>query len=487
VRLTSTVELSPKHGKMPVELARAGSTFPSLVPLLIRPHGPRLGGSGLMLDVESFRSPRRASASCDRAKGGVGVKSTSVHAFLSGPLVSPSIAICCHRQERPEATSDPPMNASPTDQQRRILWFALTGLAIAVVVALIVAAVWGLGKILDLLSPVLWPLAIAAVVACLLSPVVDVLERWSPSRARAILLVFVIAFAVVLGVLVSVIPQVVRETEQLAAKVPEYSQNLQRRANDFMARPPEFLRHFLPKPPPDANAAGDPQALPLAPLTDWLTSSLPEMGSWVLKRIAKVASGFGLLAGLALIPIFAFYFLLEKRRIESHWREYMQLRDSSAKDETVFLIEAIGQYLVAYFRGQLLVAICDAVLYTIGFFMVGVSYAFLLGFAAVFLAMIPFLGSMVICVAALALAFMQYGDWRHPALVLAVFAVIQMLESLFISPKIMGNRVGLHPLVIIVAVMTGTTLLGGILGGILAIPLAAALRVILFRYVWKRA
>ena len=68
-----------------------------------------------------------------------------------------------------------------------------------------------------------------------------------------------------------------------------------------------------------------------------------------------------------------------------------------------------------------------------------------------------------------------------------MFAVVQTIEGLVISPKVMGNRVGLHPLVIIIAVMTGTTLLGGILGGILAIPLAAALRVILFRYVWKKA
>ncbi len=377
--------------------------------------------------------------------------------------------------------------SSPTEQQSRTIWFALTGLAVATVVALIVAAVWGLGKVLEILSPVLWPLAVAAVVACLLSPVVDVFERRNISRGRAILLVFVIAFLVVMGVLASIIPKVVEETEQLAINVPQYSQNLQARINHFIANPPDFLRHFLTKPPADANANANPPASMLTSATDWLTSSLPEMGSWLLKRVGKVASGFGLLAGLALIPIYAFHFLLEKRRIESHWREYMPLRDSSAKNELVFLLESIGQYLVAFFRGQLLVALCNAVLYTIGFFMVGVGYSFLLGFAAVFLTMIPFLGSMVICVTALLLAFVQYGDWQHPALVLAVFAVVQMLESLVVSPKIMGNRVGLHPLVIIIAVMTGTTLLGGILGGVLAIPLAAALRVILFRYIWKKA
>ena len=129
---------------------------------------------------------------------------------------------------------------------------------------------------------------------------------------------------------------------------------------------------------------------------------------------------------------------------------------------------------------------CDAVLYTTGFLIVGVNYAFLLGFAALFLTMIPFLGAIVICITALTLSFVQYGDWQHPVMVMVVFGVVQALEGLFISPKIMGDRVGLHPLAIIIAVMTGTTLFGGILGGILAIPLAAALRVIMVRYVWKK-
>jgi predicted PurR-regulated permease PerM len=377
----------------------------------------------------------------------------------------------------------------PSEKQARVIWFALTGLAVTTVVALSVAAVWGLGRVLDLLSPVLWPLAIAAVAACLLSPLVDFFERKKVPRARAVLLVFVMAFALVLAVLASVIPQVVVETAQLASKVPEYSARLQTHINGFIAQPPEFLRHFLPPPQsvpvPDANPAGQENSA-LASAASWLTGSLPEMGSWLLKQVFRALSGFGLLAGLALIPVYAFYFLLEQRGIERHWQAYLPLRDSSAKEEVVFVLDAIQQYLVAFFRGQVLVAFCDAVLYTIGFLIVGVNYAFLLGFAAVFLTMIPFLGAIVICVTALTLAFVQYGDWQHPALVLGVFAVVQSLEGLVISPKIMGDRVGLHPLVIIIAVMAGTTLLGGILGGILAIPLAAALRVIMFRYVWKK-
>jgi predicted PurR-regulated permease PerM len=377
---------------------------------------------------------------------------------------------------------------TPTESQTRILWTALTGLAVAIMVALVVAAIWGLSRMLDILSPVLWPLAMAAVVACLLSPVVDFFERRKIPRSRAILLVFFVAFAVGAAVLASVIPQLLAETHELANKVPEYSQRLQNTIQGFVHHPPDFLRHFLPAPPAAAAGASNPtpppEAAGLSNATQWLTGKLPTIGSWLLGQVGRLASRFGMLAGLVLIPVYTFYFLLEKRGIELHWRDYLPIRDSSAKAEIIFVLESISQYLVAFFRGQVLVAMTDAVLYTIGFLITGVNYAFLLGFMALFLTMIPFLGAIVICLTALTLSFVQYGDWLHPVLVLCVFAVVQTLEGLFISPKIMGNRVGLHPLVIIIAVMTGTTLLGGILGGVLAIPLAAALRVIMFRYVW---
>jgi predicted PurR-regulated permease PerM len=99
--------------------------------------------------------------------------------------------------------------------------------------------------------------------------------------------------------------------------------------------------------------------------------------------------------------------------------------------------------------------------------------------------MIPFLGSVIAFVIAMVLTIMQFGDWLHPLLVVLIFTIVITLENFFYSPRIMGNRVGLHPAVIIIAVMVGITLLGGVLGGVLAIPLAAALRVIMSRYLWK--
>ncbi len=155
------------------------------------------------------------------------------------------------------------------------------------------------------------------------------------------------------------------------------------------------------------------------------------------------------------------------------------------KDEIVFIVASINQYLIAFFRGQVLVSICSGTLYTIGFLILGLDYSFLLGFLCLLLTMIPFLGSVIAFVIAIVLTIMQFGDWLHPLLVFLIFTIVITLENFFYSPRIMGNRVGLHPAVVILAVMIGITLLGGLLGGIVAIPLAAALRVIMSRYLWK--
>jgi len=398
----------------------------------------------------------------------------------------------------------------PTERQARVIWIAATGLALTIIVLVLVAFVWGLGKVLNVLSPVLWPLAIAGVLAYLLDPVVDWLERKRIPRTRAILLVFFIVTALLAGVLGSVIPRVVVETGQLVSKVPIYTERVQEWVEEVLENPPAPLRRFIPQgflggSAGDTNNVPDAAAPSQTPqptgatrpdstvdwnviqqVSGWVASSLPRIGEWLWERLGTLASWFGLLAGLALVPVYLFYFLLEKRAIAGQWAQYLPLKDSSLKDELVFLIRSINDYLIAFFRGQVLVAICDAVLYTIGFLIIGLNYAFLIGFCAVFLTIIPYIGAFIICVSAMLLAFVQFGDITHALLPLAVFGVVQVIEGFVLQPKILGDRVGLHPLVIIISVIAGTTLLGGILGGILAIPVAAALRVVLYRYVWVK-
>jgi len=382
---------------------------------------------------------------------------------------------------------------APSSNQPPVIRLALTLLAVAAIAGVIVGAVWGLGKVLGLLAPVLWPLAVAGVLAYLLDPVVDWIERRGVPRTRAIFLVFFFAAGLLLAVLASVVPRVVVETKQLAGKVPEYSQRLQVWGQDKLDNPPalvkQFLPFLLPRPTEGGTGTGD------ATKTDQqdsgsasksFASVLPGVTEWLGKQFDKAVLFFGLLAGLALIPVYAFYFLLEKRGITENWTTYLPLRDSKLKDELAFALREVNDQLIAFFRGQVLVAMCDAVLYTLGFLAIGLNYAFLLGFVAVFLTMIPFIGAFIVVASALVLSFVQFGDVLHPMLVLVVFGIVQGLEGFVIQPKILGDRMRLHPLAIIIAVMAGTTLLGGLLGGILGIPLAAALRVLMFRYVWKK-
>jgi predicted PurR-regulated permease PerM len=217
----------------------------------------------------------------------------------------------------------------------------------------------------------------------------------------------------------------------------------------------------------------------------WLGDSLAQAVKWMLGQFSAVASLFGLLAGLALVPVYGFYLLLEKDVISRKWTDYLPVTAPDVKEELVFVLSSINNYLIAFFRGQVLVALCDGLLYGVGFLLVGLPYAVVLGVLAVPLTIIPYVGSFVVFSMAMLIAVVQFGDWLHPLLVVMVFAIVQTVEGFVIQPKIVGDRVGLHPLVIIIAVITGTTLLGGLLGGILAIPLAAALRVIMVRYVWK--
>jgi predicted PurR-regulated permease PerM len=406
----------------------------------------------------------------------------------------------------------------PGDTQLRILWFALTTFAIAITVAILAGAVWGVGEFLNLLSPVLWPLAIAAIVAYLCDPGVNWLERRGINRTWGITIVFVFIFCVISGVLASVIPQMVKESHKLVQKIPDYTSWAQQRFSDWADRASKAasaasaVKENTNAPPANASsvstnsestnseASGSNTNAPAAnaaqvrqihnkimnSATDWFEKAVSAVGAWLLSELAKATALIDVLVALILIPIYSYYFLREKRWIRSNWTHYLPIRDSRAKEEVVFIIDSINQYMIAFFRGQVLVAICSGVLYTIGFLSLGLDYAFLLGFLCLLLTMVPFLGPLVSCIISVTLTALQFGDWFHPLMIIVVFAVVVSLENFFYSPRIMGNRVGLHPLVIIVAVMIGITLLGGLLGGVLAIPLAAALRVILVRYLWDK-
>ncbi|HJN89705.1 MAG TPA: AI-2E family transporter [Verrucomicrobiota bacterium] len=384
----------------------------------------------------------------------------------------------------------------PTEKQARILWTSVTALAVGVLLALIALLTLGVGWVVNSLSSVLIPLAIAGVIAYLLDPIVDWFQKKRGlKRQNAIILVFCIAVLLVGGVVASVVPSLISQVGKLSTEFPKQAKKFQESVSSIVnpGDPAKPINTSTNAPAKPVWFETPREWMKNVGVTnekarEFMVDAMEKTSAWVLEQLKKVMSLFGFLAGLALVPVYVFYFLLEKRGIKRNWTDYLPVRESRIKEEIVFVLHSINDCLIVFFRGQVLVAMCVGALLTIGFLVIGLDYAILLGVMAGLLSIIPYLGVALSIIPAFVLSMIQFvpdDGWLKPVLILVVFAAVQTMEGLFISPKIIGDRVGLHPLTIIVAVMVGTTLLGGIMGGVLAIPLTAALRTLMLRYVWK--
>jgi predicted PurR-regulated permease PerM len=381
---------------------------------------------------------------------------------------------------------------SPSDKQAKVLWFSLTALSIAVFLALLALIFYGVGWMLDRLTPVLLPLAIAGILAFLLNPLVDFFEPKmsakvsflfakirNPKRVKAILLVLMIGFCIItaltLATLTTVVPEMLKLAEE--TKVEYVQQNIRNWAAE--------------------NKGSDwGKLMMVSKLESIDLSALMSAGEQQLTRIthkgvSEAIALIGLLAGLALVPVYVFYFLLEARTIEMKWSDYLPLKESRFKEEAVFVLSSFNDCLVVFFRGQVLVAFCVGVCLAIGFSIIGLPYAILIGLAAGLLGIIPYFGVIASTIPVLLLS-LAYGDQMlvdgagAPVAALFICALVLFLEKTVIQPKIIGDRVGMHPVAVIISVLMGATLVGGVIGGLLAIPVAMALRTVLFRYVWVR-
>jgi predicted PurR-regulated permease PerM len=187
------------------------------------------------------------------------------------------------------------------------------------------------------------------------------------------------------------------------------------------------------------------------------------------------------------VPIYVFYFLADRDRIVHGWHYFVPLRKEWRRDEVISVLDEIITSLIAYFRGQIVVASCNAFLTAVGLTVINLPNSLFLGVMAGALSVVPFLGIIVSIVPCLLLAFTSSGTdvwWFKPSLVLLVFALVQMIESLFISPRVQSHSTGLHPVVIILGILIWSSILPGLLGPILAVPLTSAMVVLMRRYIW---
>ncbi len=417
------------------------------------------------------------------------------------------------------------MTNYPTAWQRRALWTATTAFAL---VGAGVLAVWLLrefGRAMSFLQPVLIPFAVAAILAFLLDPVVRfVVNRTRLSRKIAVLLVFAFLALLVSLLLISVVPRLYASTARMVHDLPAYTQRAQERLLhlvDETQRRIDRIANALPGPKlepsaPPAEPAGeaetalppgmgenrDPAASPPpeepSDIRGLIQRQLPELQkrapalantAWrfFLGSVGGVLGGFGTLLNAIIIPIYLYFMLSEGPEIAMRWKDYVPLRNSPVKTEVVSVLTEVNGYLVAFFRGQLLVCVIDGVLVGTALAIVGLDFAFLIGLLVIVLTIIPYLGIVLCYIPVILIAIIQYGDWQHPSIVVAVMFTVQTLEGYLIAPKIVGESTGLHPLTVIVSVFFWSLLLDGPIGAILAVPLTATLKVLARRYVWERA
>lgn len=331
----------------------------------------------------------------------------------------------------------------------------------------ILALLIGIGWLLYLLAPVITPFVISAGLAYLGDPLVDRLEnvrirRWTFGRTFAVVLVFTLISAGLALLLLFVLPLLTDQVKRLALRAPEFVEWVVGTALPWVQ-----------------NKLGlEALELDREQLIEALKTHWKEASTTVLGMLGSVSRGgqavFNWMMNLILIPVVTFYLLRDWDKLLEGIRTLIPRQIEPTVSD---LCRKIDDVLGAFIRGQLMVMLALGVIYTTGLWLLGLDLSFIIGMSAGLLSVVPYLGAFVGVVAAVAAAAFQFQDLWQVLLVLLVFGVGQTLESSLLTPKLVGDRIGLHPVAVIFAVLAGGQLFG-FLGILLALPVASALNVL---------
>jgi predicted PurR-regulated permease PerM len=332
---------------------------------------------------------------------------------------------------------------------RRGLW--------VVMVLVLVGLLW-------LLAPVLTPFVVSALLAWLGDPMVARLERAGRSRTTAVLIVFGLMTLIVVLSLLVIVPLLQDQVLKLIAWLPQLSQWAQTTAIPWLEnRTGLKLAGYI-----------DPSYLLGLLQEHWQQAG--GVATSVLGGLSKSGLAvLGFLASVALVPVVTFYFLRDWRPMLEQIR---QLVPRPLEPTVSRLAAESNEVLGGFIRGQLSVMLSLGTIYAVGLWAVGLDLGLLIGFVAGLVSFIPYLGAIVGVSAAIIATLVQHGDIVHLALVIGVFMVGQTLEGFLLVPWLVGDKIGMHPVAVIFAIMAGGQLFG-FLGVLLALPVAAVAMVLL--------
>jgi predicted PurR-regulated permease PerM len=340
-------------------------------------------------------------------------------------------------------------NGDRSFNQRAIRW----GIVLFVVVVVTFGLLW-------VLKSALTPLAVAFLLAYLLDPLIDRLEAYRIPRPAAIVLLLAAWGAAVVVFMAFLIPIMQKEVATLAQQLPAYLDT----ALGVLGSYQQSLGITFP---------GNLQEA---------LEQLKERGTelplgWIRSLLANIAGLFsntvGMLVGLIVIPVIAFYFLVDFDRLQEQMFGYVPPRYREYAAEKGRQVDHI---ISSFIRGQLTVCAILGILYAVGYLAIGIHLAIVIGLIGGMIAIIPYVGSAVAVFSASAICLLQYGIDVRIVLVVGWYTIVQSLEGYILTPRIVGHSLGLHPVAVIVALLIGGDLLG-FLGLLIAVPAAAVVKV----------
>jgi len=309
-------------------------------------------------------------------------------------------------------------------------------------------------------------LFIAFVLAYMLNPAVAFLEHKGLGRIPGILIVFTAALAIWAGVAVFFVISLSSEFSSMQLNLPAYARHLYEIT-------PAAVKSYLGIETPDRLALRLDEAVnrarSVAP--DIVKPSLNLLREAFSSTIAFILA----LLGYFIIPVYLFYLLADLPRLKEFVQSFIPERYRSVYNEKLREIDAV---LVGFIRGQLSVCAILAVLYSIGLYFIGIDLSIAIGTLAGMAFIIPYVGTIIGICLSVVMALLKFHDMLHPLLCLGWFCLVQTLEGTVITPKVVGDTVGLHPLVAIIALLIGGQMFG-IMGMLLAVPVTAVLQVFL--------
>ncbi|MDP1751653.1 MAG: AI-2E family transporter [Reyranella sp.] len=318
--------------------------------------------------------------------------------------------------------------------------------------------------VLWLLNDILLPFVVGIVVAYFLDPVVHRLQRLGLSRTMATAAVTIVAVLLTVAVAMAILPPLFGQVQALIVKVPEYVVKASMRIQPMI----EPLMHKLGMQPLSVQ---DLQAK----AAQWAGGALAVAGSVVGQVAQRGVAIINLLGLLFITPVVTFYMLRD-------WEKVLAAIDGALPLDHADTIRKLAREsnaaIAGYLRGQALVCLCLGSIYAIGLSLVGLQFGLVIGVIAGAISFIPFVGTFVGAVMAIGMALAQFPpEWMGVAKVAAVFLFGQTMEGNVLSPKLVGDRVGLHPVWIMFALLAGGSLFGFV-GVLVAVPTASVVGVI---------